>query len=116
MRSLYISLTLFCLLIACVICNSIFIHHSADTILEYSTAPTDAADIDDLCDFWEKRRELIGLSVSEIKLENIDRIVVSIRCDFNSGDEASLEKDLVLLADAAEGLKRHERISLENIF
>ena len=118
MRSFNISVTLFICLCICVIANAIFIHDCADRIeraADELSAPTE----EKLCELetlWEKRKAYIGLSISENHLDSISQTIISLRCAYESRNEAEFKKDLALLSACADEIKRYERLSVENIF
>lgn len=116
MKALRISLILFWILVICIVSNVIFIHNCADRLLELSTAPPTEETLSELEEFWESRKEFVGLSISEVHIDNVSRLIISARHAYESGDKFELKKDLALLSDAAEGIRRYERLSLENIF
>ena len=118
MRSLRISLALFAILLICIIINVIFIHSYADK-LDASASELSSPDEEKLCrleEHWSKNKKFIGLSISENHLDSISKIIVSIRCAYEAGDDIELKKNLALLADASDAIRRYEKLSPENIF
>jgi len=118
MRSLIISITLFLILTIAIIINVGFIHNTADYMSSAATAlrtPTEN-ELSDLENFWERNQEKIGLSISNTYLDGIGRIIISLRCAYEAGDIQEVQKNCALLNDAAEEIRRTERLSLGNIF
>lgn len=118
MRSLIISVTLFVLVVLCVILNVGYIHSTADKI---DNAAADLAEpteekLSALEELWEKNEGLLGLSLSSTFLESVSKTIVSLRCAYESGDRAEYEKNRALLFLCAEGIRGLERLSIENIF
>ena len=116
MKALHISLILFAILAICIVVNVIFIHRTADRLLELSSDVPTESSLAELEKFWESRKEFVGLSISEVHVDNVSRLIIAVRHAYESKNEFELRKNLALLSDAAEGIKRYERLSLENIF
>ena len=116
MRSLKITIFLFSLLIICIIFNSLYIRRCSEVLEDSAEALLTGAQAEELEKFWEENRKYIGISVSENQLDNISRLVISAKYNQKHGDRAALEKDVALLMQAAEGLRRYEELTVENIF
>ena len=116
MRSLKITVFLFSLLIICIILNSLYIHSCADGLENRAEALLMGAEAGELEVFWESNKKYVGISVSEAQIDNISRLIVSARFNQKHGNISDLEKDVALLIQAAEGLRKYEEITVENIF
>ena len=116
MKSLKISLVLFSMLIICIIINSLYIYHSAARLSEAACTITDEQSINELENFWKTNKQYIGLSISETQLDHISRLIISIKCNYRSQNDSELKKDIALLIDAAEDIRRYEKFSIENLF
>ena len=116
MRSLKISITLFAILIICIAFNSLYISHCAERLLSQTDDILLSGSAEELDDFWKSNKKYIGMSISETQLDSISRLIVSIRCDIEQNNSADLKKDVALLRDAVDGIRRYERLSIENLF
>ena len=116
MRSLKISLTLFAMLIICIVFNSLYISRCADKLLSQADAILVSRSTEELDSFWKSNKKYIGMSISEIQLDNISRLIVCIHCDIEQKNYANLEKDVALLCEAADGIRKYEKLSIENLF
>ena len=116
MRSLKISLTLFAALIICIIFNSLYLHQCSAHLSEAAATVKNEADVVELENFWNNNKQFIGLSISETHLDYISRLIISVKYNCKYQNTSELQKDLSLLADSAEDIKRYERFSIENLF
>lgn len=116
MRSLKITLVLFSALVLCIVFNSLYIRRCADRISEMAEGIRMGEDVGELEDFWSKNEKLFGISISETQLDYISRLIISIGHDHRNGNTSELEKNIALLTDAVQGIRRYESFSLENIF
>ena len=116
MRSLIITSILFLLLILCIILNSLYIHRCADQISAMAEMILEGNDAAQLETFWKNNRSYIGISISEDQVDNISRIIASVRINQESGNMPELEKDIAHLLQAAESMRQYERLSLQSLF
>lgn len=116
MRSLKISLVLFALLLICIVANSLYIHRCSEQLSELTDAVAAGASTDRLEHFWRSNKRLIGLSISETYLDNVSRLIVSVKHNRAEGREDEVRKDLALISDTAESMRRYEELSIESLF
>ena len=120
MKVFWISLVLFLLLLAGIFWNVHYIHKNEKYLTEIVTSLEDSEEREErLCElesFWEKHRDLFGLSVSFRELDHFGEVLVELRWAHDFGREAEFQKHRSLLLDAIEEITRNEKISLGNIF
>ena len=116
MRSLKITLILFSILMICIIFNIIYINRCADILTEKADAVLRGEQARELRDFWESNKEYIGISISEAQLDSISRLIITVEYDQLHGSRQELKKDVALLTDAIGGIRRYEKLSIQNIF
>ena len=120
MKAFWISLTLFSFLLGGIFWNIHYIHKSEQHLTELVTA-LDAEERREerLCElesFWEKHRDLFGLSVGFRELDHFGEVLAELRWAHDYGDEADFQRSRALLLDAIEEITRNEKIAMGNIF
>ena len=120
MKSFVISLVLFSLLTATIVLNYSYINKCAEFLIgtseKLSFEAEDAGGIKELEKFWDKNRDIIGLSVSYREIDHFCETLISLRSYYESGNRSEFENSRAILIDAAEELARLERFSVGNIF
>ncbi len=120
MKAVPISITLLCILILCIIINVAFISSSEKYMLQKAQslrAPdTRGEELSELETFWEKRKDLIGLSVSNITIDQASDIIICLREAYTNKDEKEFQKNCGLLEDIAKNIGRGEKLTMGNIF
>lgn len=116
MRSFKITVVLFLILMICIIFNSLYIHRCADSLTEKAEAILNGGQTQELKVFWETNKKYIGISISEAQLDNISRLITVIDFNQRQGNRQELETNIALFTDAVEGMRRYEKISIQNIF
>ncbi len=120
MKAVPISIILFLILIICIVANAIFINESSSYLSDASNAlyakNDREATLDKLEAFWESRRDIIGLSVSNLILDEADDVIICLREAERSGDEAEFQKYRMRLSDISKKVARAEKLSIGNIF
>ena len=120
MKAFWISLILFALLLSGIFWNAYYIHQSERTLtdlvtrLEASEAREEL--LPELERFWEKNRDLFGLSVGFRELDQFEEILIELRWAHEIGDEAEFQRSRALLLDTIKEISRNEQISMGNIF
>ncbi len=120
MKSFWISLVLFLLVIAGIAGNIVYIRHCADymknaaerVLLDEESGDT----LTELENFWEKNRKYIGLSVSYREVDHLCEMLISLRWAYDIKDEEELIKYRLLVQDAVKEIERLEQFSVENLF
>ena len=111
---------LFGILIVCLTANALFIKDFAesvnDTVSRLEVPEGREENLTELENYWKKKREIVGLSVSHIQLEKLGDIIINLRQAHLSGDEAEFQRNLKLLRELVRNLERTETISFENLF
>lgn len=119
MKALPVSLILFSLLIVCLTANAMFIKSftkSLSCAADELASPNGREEkLTELETYWEKNREIVGLSVSHIQLDKFGDIIINLRQAHRYSDEAEFQRNLTLLRELARNLERTERISFENL-
>lgn len=119
MRSFWISVALFVLLIAVIIGNAVYVHHVTEEILarlSHLTAESDEREMAALEAYWEKHRAFVALSISYQELDHLSESLISLRATYDTGNAIDFELYRQICRDASRELARLERFSLENLF
>ena len=120
MKVFWVSCALFLALLAGILWNARYIRTSEaylrETVEELQAVEGRAERLSELEEFWQKRRDLFGLSVGFRELDHFEELLVELRWAHDGGLEAEFQRCRVLLLDAIEEISRNERISVGNIF
>ena len=120
MKSLIITIILFCLLLGCIIINSFFVHrtvaHLNDLLSQIEDSPDRESTLSELEAYWEKQEQLLSFSVSFRDLDHVGETLAGLRWAHDERDEKEFRKYHALLSDAVEEIARIERLSFENPF
>lgn len=120
MRSFYLSIFLFIILVIGIISNAVYVIDSSEYLKNAAESLTKADGREEnlyrLEEFWSKNQELINISVSNMQLDGVGKIIVSLRCAHEADDESEFLKNCALLGDAADELCRAERLSIGTVF
>ncbi len=120
MKSLIVTVILFCLLLGAIILNSILVHrtvdHLNDLLSQIESVTDQDSTLSELETYWEKQKKFLSLSVSFRDLDHVEETLVGLRWAYDEQDEKEFRKYHALLTDAVAEIARIERLSLENLF
>lgn len=120
MKSFAVSVTLFVILLAVVIANSVFLCGVFDGMSEIAASLTwdlsSQSDLDKLISLWEDNRSIITYSIEEDEIDRMNELTQSLLDSFKSSDAAAFEKYRLLLIDLCDEFSRYEKLSLESLF
>ena len=120
MKVFWISLVLFLVLLAGIFWNAHYVResteHLTDLVEELKEPDEREETLTELEGFWEKNKNLFGLSVGFRELDHFGEVLVELRWAHDFGREEDFQKNRALLLDAIEEIERNERISVGNIF
>ncbi len=121
MKSFYVSLLLFAVMLGGIVANFVYINRTADEMTAMIDAlpalsdPTCSEAAGDLCDYWLEKADLVALSVSYTIVDRIGEqsalLVSCAACHDFYGYHAAL----ALLKDAISDMRRLERFSIGNL-
>lgn len=117
MKSFIVSIIIFSILILLVTANSIYVHSVCNKMLRISNS-LQIEDIDaanELCRFWQKNRMIFSISIHDTHLERITELTENIKSAVNTGDGAEFSKNIILLSELLDALKKNEEISFQGI-
>lgn len=117
MKSFIFSIIIFFLLVILIIFNSIYIHKTADKMLMIanSLSLSDAKGTEELYSIWQKNRLFFTVSIHDSEIEKITELTENIKSAATIGDGTEFKKNIVLLSELLDELKRNEEISLQGI-
>lgn len=120
MKSFFISVILFIIIIVAVILNAVYVSYVSRRLSDFCDALSDkkssAALIKELQSFWEKHRPWLSFSLDNAQTERIEKIIRSLELSTKHGEEYDFEKNRMLLEEASREIGRLERLRAENIF
>ena len=117
MKSFIISLVIFSLLLILVTANSFYVHGVCDEMLtDYrSLLINDIDRANRLCETWKKHRAIFSISIYDSHLEKITELTENIKSAATIGNGAEFKKNINLLTEILEELKKNEEISFQGI-
>ena len=117
MKSFILSAIIFAILIILVISNSIYIHHSCDEMLSLSANLTisDINGVKALCDAWQKHKAIFSISIHDSHIDKITELTEDIKSAATQSNGAEFEKNIILLNELLDEVKKIEEISFQGI-
>ena len=117
MKSFIISIIIFAILTVLVIVNSVYIHISCDEMLALSSSITvnDVLGAKQLCDAWERHHSLYSISIHDSHVDKITELTENIKSAVTLGNDAEFEKNITLLSELLNEIKKIEELSLQGI-
>ena len=117
MKSFILSIIIFAVLIILVILNSIYVHASCDEMIAISSAitPNDIAKAQTLCDVWKKHQPFFSISMHDSHVDKITELTENIKSAVTLGNGAEIKKNIILLNEILEEVKKIEEISFQGI-
>ena len=120
MKSFWISLSIFAVLLFLIVCNGIYINQTANELQERISSLPSCADAtaatSELTDFWEREKNLIGLSVPYEEISALDSYMTELSYAVTYKEENDFEKSRRLALRAAADLRRLEQFTVGNLF
>ena len=117
MKSFIISIIIFFILLFLVIANAFYVHKICNEILEltFLISENDIDNANKLCNIWKKHEATFSISIHDSKIERLTELVENIKSAVTIGNGADLEKNVTLLRELLEELKKNEAISFQGI-
>ena len=108
---------IFSILLILIMTNSIYIHSTSDKIIAEATTLSinDKNGINHLCSLWQKHKLIFSISIHDAQIEKVTELTENIKSAATAGDSAEFKKNIVLLIDLLEELKKIEEISFQGI-
>jgi len=118
MKSFWVSVLIFCLLIAIIAWNSVYIHRVCKDLTETAEAlPTcgeGAAALAALTEKWEQESTYMELSVSHHSIDKINDCLYEWQSAVRAGDEAEYERCRYLFLSVINQILRAEGVTISN--
>ena len=120
MKTFYAVLIVFTLLIALILCNTLYIDRTTATLREHLSALPHAAStkaaLAELEQYWSGRRGVVALSKPLDLVWRIDELLIELRSAVVRGDSDDFDLALRLTLDAVARVQRIEGLSAEILF
>lgn len=113
MRTFVISISLFLLLLCCIIINSIYLTGLTEKMLVLANGLPET--IYELSDIWEQNRNYVGITVNYSYIYTISTSIISTKRLYEGSCEGEFEAARDILYEAIMRLHELERFSLDNI-
>lgn len=121
MKSLYVSLVLFAVMLGGIVTNFVYINRTADKMTEMLdalpalTEPACLEATQEICDFWLEEADLVALSVSYTVVDRVSEQAALLVSCAACHDFYGYHSALALLKDAVGDMRRLERFSIGNL-
>lgn len=121
MKSLFLSVSLFAVMLFGIVGNYFYINRVADHMNEQLDGLPDienASCIDTasgICSYWEKQVDTVGLSVDYKTLDHVSEQCALLLSCASCKDVYGYQTAIALLRDAIEDMRRLERFSIGNL-
>ena len=117
MKAFICSMIIFSILLILIITNSIYIHKISDKLINQasSLSITDTDEIQGLCSLWQKHKLIFSISIHDAQIEKVTELTENIKSAATAGDSAEFQKNISLLTELHEELKKIEEISFQGI-
>ena len=120
MKSFIVALILFCIILACIICNGIYIKSTCNEISELCQLLWQSSDREStslkIKALWQKCKTQLELSIRTNEIERMTDLIESLHSSVIIKNETEIQKYCTLISEHAEDMARHESISLLSIF
>ena len=117
MKAFICSIIIFSVLLFLIIANSIYIHRTADKLIEQaSSLSIDGTDeIQKLCSLWQSHKLIFSISMHDAQVEKVTELTENIKSAASADDSAEFQKNVTLLIELLEDIKKMEEVSLHGI-
>ena len=119
MRTFYVSLIIFAVLLLVIVGNCIFIHRTAAALAASLSELPKAEDTEGaataISDFWETRKLWVGLSVPQDTVREMSDRISEVCAKAKRKEEGELELAIHLSLNTVQRLCYTERLSIENL-
>lgn len=120
MKTLIFASVVFTLCIASVLLNCMFITSTTDSLLK--TLDEKISSLNDYSDMinkfentWRKNRFTVSVSVNQLEIEEVDKLIARAKSQFEISDIVGLETTLGELCEAITDIAETEKFSTEGI-
>ena len=119
MKSFWIMLLVFAMMLGGIAVNCVFIDRTADKMERAIAALPEVGEAEDALAeteaFWQKRRTAVSISISFNDIRAIDNDLAQMRAAAEVGEDSDYETARLLALSAVAHMRRLERFSLECI-
>ena len=117
MKAFICSIIIFSVLLILIITNSIYLHHTSNKLINQASSLSinDTDKIQGLCAFWQSHKLIFSISMHDAQVEKVTELIENIKSAATAGDSAEFQKNISLLIELLEDLKKMEEISLHGI-
>ena len=122
MKDFIISIILFSLLIAIIVCNSIYVKKEINILRDSvkSVPSIDSPDcqlfINSLRDEWRDFKKIARLSLNYTEINRMDCLIEELNCHFETKNDNDFEHAKILMLNLLGEIVRLEKISVDGIF
>ena len=117
MKAFIFSIILFCLVLATIIGNSIYLHSICADIraITENTALYPEEKAERLCQKWEDHKTFFSFSVHEENIDRMDDLTQNLKSAIAQGNHAEIDKQIFLIKELLSEISKTEEISLQGI-
>lgn len=122
MKGCVLAAVILLLVVIGVICNALYIHHTADQLMEWVEALPDVPNpqetphaIGQIRERLEKKVSLLGITVPYSIIDRVSEALINLEACARTDDRLQYAETLALLRDLVEEIGRTEKITVKNI-
>ena len=117
MKSFIISIIIFLILLTLITVNIFYVHNVCDKMIEltFSISESNTDNANQLYMLWKKNEATFSISIHDAHIEKISELIENIKSAVTVGNGAELEKNITLLREILNELKKNEEISFQSI-
>ncbi len=110
-----LSLLLLSILVLITLVNFLYINNVGNSLTELALAISGHEDAMRLQHYWESQTSTVSISVSNSAIEKLSDAIDTLVCYAESGRDEEVARSIALVLNAIDGIRRLERISINNI-
>lgn len=117
MKTFYVSLAVFSLLIALIVCNGIYVRKATEKIegLLEQALVSDIASLLPIEHYWQRTKKMLALTAPFEEIRFFDEHLIAMRAAAKAGAYSDFERSRLLAAEVLCRIRGQEEFSLDNL-
>ncbi len=115
MKAFIVSLVVIVLFTSLIIINAIYINRVANDLISVANSAKIDTGCEKLSSLWESKRLIISLCAHHKEIDKIEEQILLMQDSARANDYISFDRARVLLVEYIDHIRKHERVTLDNI-
>ena len=115
MKAFIVSLSIVLVLAVLIIVNSIFLDLTCERLMDAVSGSSIEFGCDDVVSLWKKRKVFVSLCAPHKEIDKIEEQIYIMDEAIQIGNDFEYSKAKTLLLNYIEQIRRHERVTIDNI-